>query len=179
MVQVQIPFLRHVEATCRWKPLKIDTLVWLLENCSSLEDLNIAEGFDMNSNENNSSNDSKIALDSSSLRATVRYLAFSHTFNSDEDPYWLPLFDIAFKNLTYLRMSVYGDKPAAANRFFAHLFQVCQELKRLVVWSFCFSYTDLKSLDKANLPSQLKATINLRYHGDDIEIESESESDID
>jgi len=157
--QVQIPFLRYV--TVEGKSLKIDTLVWLLKNCPSLQSLTIDEGLDMTSKDSNTPKGSSIALDSTSFRANIRDLDFKHTFDSDKDPEWLPLFGTVFKNLTELQISIYGNNPAA-DRFFTHLFKVCLYLKILTVYSPHFTTSHLKSLQKPNLPPQLKATINLK-----------------
>jgi len=116
----------------------------------------------MNSNGGNEGNHFSIALDSTSFQASVRYLDFKHTFDSDDDPQWLPLFDRIFKDLTELRISIEGNKPAAVDRFFTHLFHVCPQLKRLDVYSDQFGPSDLKSLDKANLPSGLSSLIDLK-----------------
>jgi len=153
--QVEIPFLRKVKTS--GNPIKIDTLVWLLENCPSLEHLTI-RGFHEDSSMSYSPKLPSNSLDSKSFRASVKQLEFRHTFDTDEDPIWLPFFDAAFKSLTHLRIGLYGDQPAAADRFFIHLFEVCLRLKVLDVDNFLQHHpSHLKSLEKANLLPQLTA----------------------
>jgi len=139
--------------------IRANALVWLLENCPLLRLISTHGSL---TNLRGKGKRTATHFNPISMRATVRHLKLKLAFHSDEDlKLLLPYFDLAFRSLKKLDITLVGDRPDLVDRFFIHIFQACKRLKVLSVMSVHFRLSHLKSLEETNLPSQLEATISM------------------